>query len=227
MRLLEREERRQVRRRVPGDALADHAQRLHARRGLQRLREWRPLRPIALALRLPGRQRGTRGAADAHAALGAGLGVAACVALRRGGALVLVARERLGRVEDRAVARAPAEVAVEGCLDVLQRGLRIPAQRAVERHDDARRAEAALRAVALRDALLDLVRLLRCADALDGRHRAAVDAAHGRQARVHGSVDHGLLLAVPVRDRHRAGAAATLAAAQLGAGEPQPVPQHG
>lgn len=107
---------------------------------------------------------------------------------------------------------SPAEVAVEALLDLLQRGRLRALQRAVERHDDARRAEAALRAVLLGDAPLHRVRLCGCADALHGHHMAAVHTAQRRQAGVHRPVAQG---AIEGAHGDGAGAATALATAQL------------
>ena len=83
-----------------------------------------------------------------------------------------------------------------------------------------RGAEPTLRAVRPRDAVLDRVEALAAGpDTLDSHHMTRVDGAERRQAGVDRAVDVLLQLAVVVRNHHRAGAAAALAAAELGAGQ--------
>ena len=78
-------------------------------------------------------------------------------------------------------------------------------------HHHARRAEAALQAVLLQEAVLDRVELAVLLQALDGRDLAAV-GLHGE----HGAGLHGHAV-----EQHRAGAAVGGVAADVGAGEAQ------
>ena len=131
---------------------------------------------------------------------------------------VRVGRERLARVEDRTVARAATQVAVEAALDLLHRDLGRRSQRRVQGHHHAGRAEAALRAVKVGDALLDrMVSGARRPDALGGRHGPAVERRQRTQARVdrqmHLATTHG----VDARQIDGTRATTTLAARELGA----------
>ena len=144
---------------------------------------------------------------------------------RAGHAALLVERPPVGgevahRVEDRAVARAPAEVAVEQLRDLLLRGVGIAVRReeAVHAHHPARRAVAALRAVVHGDPVLRRAQGgADAAEAFDGGDGHPVDRAQRPQARVHREVLDGVALAL--RERHRAGAAPALAARLLRAGQ--------
>eukprot|EP00968_Pinguiococcus_pyrenoidosus_P023204 scaffold3643_cov267-Pinguiococcus_pyrenoidosus.AAC.5 len=66
----------------------------------------------------------------------------------------VVGGEGLGCIQDGSIARAPAQVAVHAFLDFGSGDVRVLSQKRVERHHEARRAEAALRAVRPRQALL-------------------------------------------------------------------------
>eukprot|EP00053_Salpingoeca_punica_P017811 m.172310 g.172310 ORF g.172310 m.172310 type:complete len:484 (+) comp17291_c0_seq1:3307-4758(+) len=175
-----------------------------------------------------GGQFGLAAAAGHTAALaGAGVGVALILAA----VLAFLARallgERMEAGQDGAVACAAAQIALEGALDLLHGRVRVVAQEGVHRHDDARSAEAALRAVGLGHALLHGVQpRLGATNTLDRRHGHVVDGANRGEAGVDGAVNDFLLEAVKVRDHHGARAAATLGAAKLGAGETQFVAQE-
>jgi hypothetical protein len=88
--------------------------------------------------------------------------------------LILLDRHRhgLARREDRAVAGAAAQIAGDDVAHRHPHGARRAEASAVERHDEAGRAEAALRAVALDHLALDRVS---AAEALDGPQRLAVE----------------------------------------------------
>ena len=136
--------------------------------------------------------------------------------VRRDVGRVRRAGEAAHRVEDRAVARAAAEVAREQVLDGLLGRLLVLAQMRVGRHDESRAAVAALRAVAVGQALLHGVEAVAAvADPLDGRDRHAVDRGHRSQARVDRAAHDPRAGSVPARQHDRAGAAAALAAAEL------------
>ena len=136
--------------------------------------------------------------------------------------------EGLHAVED----RAHAEVSVEEVLDLLRRRRRALGEQADHAHHPARRAETALRAVVLDQPLLDRVETRpRRADALDGRHRDAVERAHGVEAAVHGDMLDLAAEGIQPRDDDGAGAAARLPAHELRAGQAevggaQQVDQH-
>ena len=142
--------------------------------------------------------------------------------VRRGGGT-----QRPGRVADRAVAGAAAEVAADGVEveavgAVLRVGLVV--RRAVgavvlrgHRADEAGRAVAALRPAADRELGLDRVQVAGVAEPLGGDDLLAVE----REGRHQAGVDRGPPAAVAVgpRDQHRAGAALALGAALLGPGQ--------
>ncbi len=119
----------------------------------------------------------------------------------------------LSGVQNRAVPRATTQIPVKGLLDVVLGGRVVVPEQGVEAHDDARGAEAALRAIALCDALLGRVGLIDVADALDGDDVLAVDRGEGREAGVDAGVVDLLGGWVVLRDYDCAGAAAALAAA--------------
>ena len=127
-------------------------------------------------------------------------------------------------VEDRAISRASAEVAAEEVLDLLLSRRRLLLQEGVGVHHEARRAEPALRAVIRRDDILGRVHPpVDAADALGGRHHHAVDRAERPQAGVDRPVDRRTVDPVAPGEHHRAGAAAPLAAPDLGPGQPDAV----
>ena len=144
--------------------------------------------------------------------------------VRRGGCA-----ERPGRVPDRAVAGAAAEVAADGVQveavgAVLRVGLVV--RRAVgavvlrgHRADEAGRAVAALRPAADRELGLDRVQVVGVAEPLGGDDLLAVE----REGRHQAGVDGRPPAAVTVGPRHQdgAGAALALGAALLGAGQPE------
>ena len=127
---------------------------------------------------------------------------------------------------DRLVARAAAEIAGQRILDApdVRRGLVEPERE--ERHHEARRAEAALRAVALHHRLLDRMQTaIRAFEMLDREQLAAIQ----RRQEADAGIDRFIaqIAAVEPPDNDGAGAAIAFGAAFLRAGhalvEPQPV----
>ncbi len=127
-------------------------------------------------------------------------------------------RRRPGGRQDRTVAGAAAEIALQRRLDLRVARPRFLHPERVERHHDPRRAEAALAAVQIDHRLLDRVkRRVPPGEMLDGHdvteiHRgqqpdAGVDRLVAQSARV------------PPSHQHRAGAAIALRAALLGAAQ--------
>ena len=130
--------------------------------------------------------------------------------------LPAVTREREGRVHDRPVAGAAAEVSGE-CLAHL--GLRrrwvLPQERR-QREQDARGARAALRAAGVEHRLLERGQLaVGAGEALDRRHLPPLGMGRGREARNGGT---------PV-EQHRARPAPPFVAADLRSGQAEPVSQ--
>ena len=148
--------------------------------------------PPARVRRSCARARLVRVSACTPAARAPAAGTSEVVAVASAAAAALGGAQRACRVQDRAVPGAPAQIAVEVLPYVLfGRVGRVPQQR-VERHDDARRAEAALRAVERAHALLHRVQpRAHRADALNRRDLAPVGGAERHQARVHGDAAHG------------------------------------
>src|SRR6185436_14189497 len=126
------------------------------------------------------------------------------------------------RIDDQLVARAAADVAGEQVAHPgARRGIvAVVDQAAIDdvgrAHRDPRGADAALRAAARDEGALHGVKQLAAREALDGGDLARVALADRDHARVDG-------LAV---EPDRARAALALAAALLGAGEPQVLAQH-
>src|SRR5205823_2274769 len=108
------------------------------------------------------------------------------------------------------------DVAGEGELDVLARGARVALEQGVRRDQEARGAEAALRAVLLVEGLLHRGESLGRPEPLDRRHLGAVERRERQQARAP-------RLAV---DEDGARAAAALLAAGLGARDRELLAQH-
>src|ERR1700674_780927 len=121
----------------------------------------------------------------------------------------------LHRLDDVHVARAPAEVAFQALADLVLRRVRVLLQEVGRGHDETGRAVAALQTVLVPERLLERVELPIFGHALnrgqllalglDGEHRAALDR-----------------LAV---DEDRARAALARVAPDVGAGQPDDVPQ--
>jgi hypothetical protein len=141
-------------------------------------------------------------------------------------------RQRLGGVDERAVAGAAAEIAGERveneraprCRRFRRRALR----EGIETHDEPRRAKAALARVERHDRLLRRMRRVLPGEALRGQHHAAVKVGGAHDAGVHGAEREAL--ALPFADDDRAGPAIALGATLLGGGQPclQPqVVEHG
>src|SRR2546425_1056963 len=115
----------------------------------------------------------------------------------------------LDRLDDVVIAGAPAEVAFQLVADLLLGGARIALEELGGRQDHARRAEAALQAMLLPEALLDRMEIAVLGEPFDGRDRRAVRLHREERARLH---------RLPV---HEDGARAALAriAAHVRAGE--------
>ena len=115
--------------------------------------------------------------------------------------------------------RLPAMTSLTGVPSVPT----APMLRAVERHHEARRAEAALRAVAVGHRALDRVERAAPRQALDGLQRLAVEHRQEEDA----GIDRAPFdrVAVQLAEQHGAGAAIALGAAFLGAGAAQRVAQ--
>ena len=124
------------------------------------------------------------------------------------------------RVDDRTIAGAAAEVAGERIInDATRRALDGLVQRE-QRHHEARRAKAALRAVAVDERLLDRMQRAVCAgQALDGDELLAVERRHELDARIdRAKADPA---AVKLADDDGTGAAIAFGTAFLGSGAAQ------
>ena len=120
---------------------------------------------------------------------------------------------------DRPVAGATAEVASENVVDAARIGLRLAEVGRVERHDEPRRAEAALRAMAVGKRLLHRMRGAIFALHVLHRHDAApLEHRQQQDAGIDGAVVHGAL--AQLSDHDGAGAAIAFRAPFLGAGQP-------
>src|SRR5437660_10521201 len=97
-----------------------------------------------------------------------------CVGIGRAAAGRTRVAIRLDGVEDLGVAGAATEVPRQRTADLLAVGAGMPLQVPVRGQDHARRAEAALRARVLEEALLERVELVRGREAADGGDRGAV-----------------------------------------------------
>ncbi len=123
---------------------------------------------------------------------------------------------RLHRADDLVVAGAPAEVAGQPVADFGFGRIGIALEQRACGDQDAGRTDAALRAVELKELLLQRMQLVALGHALDGVDLGAVGLDREHEARAdHGAVDH-----------HGAGAAVAGGAAFLGAGKHQLVAQH-
>ncbi len=117
----------------------------------------------------------------------------------------------------RGVAGTAAQVAGKRVVDAGWRGVGVVVVQGEHRHDEARRAEAALGAVAIDHRLLHRVqRAVRRLQVLDGEDLAAVEGRHEADAGVDGLVPDAV--AVQASDHDGAGAAVAFGAAFLGAG---------
>ena len=136
-------------------------------------------------------RRGGRGRASRSASSGSSAGEAAAGGLRGG--------------DDRLVAGAAAEVALQRLLDLGTGRLRLAHPERVERHHEARRAEAALAAVQLDHRRLDRVQRPAAGDVLDGDDVAEVDRGEQPDAGVDRLVDQpaGAYAGRPARCRRR------------------------
>jgi hypothetical protein len=133
--------------------------------------------------------------------------------LRGGGVLCRRDRHRLARGEDRAIAGAAAEIAGDHVADRHILGARGADAPAVERHHEAGRAEAALRAVPLDQLALNR---MGAAEAFHGLQRLAVEHGQEEDAGIDRAPAH--VLPLQLADQHRTGAAIAFRAAFLRAG---------
>ena len=160
-----------------------------------------------------------------------GAGVALQRAQLRGDGLAVElgrrqARHALGGVDDRTVARAAAQVAGQGVVDLAAARLAafLLQVQAPQRHRESGRTEAALRTVALDQRLLHGVqRAILLRQVFDGEQGLAVQRGGELDAGIHGP---HLQFAVFERSEHDgAGAAVAFGAAFLGAGAVQVLAQ--
>src|SRR5258708_3381936 len=113
------------------------------------------------------------------------------------------------RLHDGYVAGTAAEMARQHIADLRLAGVGLVAQQGIQRDQDSRRAEAALQAVMLAEAVLQRGQAARLGrDALDGADLGALD--------LHGEREAGA--AGPAVDLDGAGAADSVLAADMGAG---------
>src|SRR4051794_1702785 len=91
-----------------------------------------------------------------------------------GSAALHLARRLLHRFDDREIARAAAEVAREGLPQLVLAGIRLLAEERLDRHQEARRAEPALKRVRLVEGALERVEFAAGRKALDRPERPAV-----------------------------------------------------
>jgi len=130
------------------------------------------------------------------------------------------------RCEDGPVAGTPAQVAIEVLLDLLGRWGAVLLEKGVHVHHPARRAVAALGAVALRDRGLHLVEAVALTShAFGGHNVAAIDGAEPAQATVDWYQLDPPRLEVLARHGNGADAAAAFAAALVCPGHPLVLPQ--
>ena len=133
-----------------------------------------------------------------------------------GGLAVVGDRHR--RPHDRLVAGAAAEIALQRLLDLGVGRRRVGHPQRIERHHEARRAEAALRAVEIDHRLLHRMQAaVASPEMFDGDDMAAVERAEEADAGVDAFIDE-LALREP-SDQHGASAAVALGAAFLGAAQ--------
>src|ERR1035437_8760778 len=115
------------------------------------------------------------------------------------------------RLDDALVARAAADVARDALANLALARLRVRREEGVRGHEDAGRADAALRAALLHESLLQVGKRVPRGEPLDGEDRSPVALARHDKARVHGDAVQ----------EHGARAALALAAALFRAGEPE------
>src|SRR6185295_390404 len=106
-------------------------------------------------------------------------------------------------LKDLHIAGAATEISCQAITNFSLRGLRISFQKIYSGHHHPRCADAALRATAIDESLLNRVQLLAARDALDRLDRRALDLRHRHQTTVHN----------PAIDDDTAGATLTFATA--------------
>jgi hypothetical protein len=123
---------------------------------------------------------------------------------------------RANTFEDVSVTAAAAEIAIHRVDDLATGRFRISFQKTGRGQDHARHAIPALHGFFLDKRLLDRVQLIALGEAFDRAHRLVLHGGHGREAgRSRTAVD-----------QHRTGPALPFAAAILGAGQPEILPEH-
>ena len=132
----------------------------------------------------------------------------------------------LARREDRPVAGAAAQVSGHRVAQASVVGRQAIFIMRIERHHDSRRAEAALRAVALDHGLLHRMQLITAFQRFDGDQLAAIERTDEENAARRGEVGHRAGRAELGED-DGAGAAVAFGAAFLRAGEPAALAQPG
>jgi len=131
-------------------------------------------------------------------------------------------RDALGDLDDRTIARAPTEITGQHLADRLARALG-PDRAAVQRHDDARRAEAALRAMLVDHGSLHRMQAVALRQALDRHQRLAMQHGQELDAGVDRPPDDAPfpIGALRLADQDGARAAVALGAPLLGPGPAQ------
>ncbi len=135
----------------------------------------------------------------------------------------------LRRLDDRFIAGAAAQIALQCTFDVGVGRFRIGKPKPVQRGDDARRAEAALRTMIVHHRLLHRAeRAIGPVEVFDGYHMGGIERADEADAGIDAFIDQHPVFDPP--DQNRAGAAIAFRAAFLGSGqpplEPKPVKQR-
>ena len=121
------------------------------------------------------------------------------------------------RFHDGLIAGAAAEIALQSGLDLQHRGVGPFHPQPIQRHDETRRAEAALAAVMIDHGLLDRVQLALPGQMFDGHDMTTVTGGEEADAGIHRLIAQDAPMQPP--GQHRAGPAVTLGAAFLGAGQ--------
>jgi hypothetical protein len=128
----------------------------------------------------------------------------------------------VGGVDDGLVTGAAAQVARQRVGDLGTARLRQGVHKPGQAHDDARRAEAALAAVAVHHGLLHRVqRTVGLFQAFNGLDRFAVQRGQQLQATVDGKIVHARTGCIELPDKNHAGAAVALGTALFGPTAPQ------
>ena len=125
--------------------------------------------------------------------------------------------DRARRPDDRFIACATAEIALQRLFDARIIGIRLRHPQTVEAHHEARRAEAALRAVMIHHCLLHRVQMaVAPLQMLHRHHMTAMERPHEADAGIDAFIGK-CAIRPDTPDQHRAGTAIALRAAFLGA----------